>query len=80
MTVVSVWLPSDVLLSAYCFTGVSLTLDVGYLFIKVQRLLLTVDVGCLLMAAATDLEHRVSPLGCSPLPVDGQLRAKAGFK
>ena len=52
----------------------------SWLLIKVQRLLLTMDVGCLLMAAATDLGHRVSPLGCSPLPVDGQLRAKAGFK
>ena len=38
-------------LSAYCLTGVSLTLDVGYL----------------LMAAAPDLGHGVSPLGHSLL-------------
>ena len=51
-------------LSAYRLTSVSLTSDVG----------------CLFMAAATDLGHRVSPLSHSLLPVDGQLRAKAGFK
>ena len=44
-------------LSTYCLTGVSLTLDVGYL----------------LMAAAPDLERGVSPLGHLPRNITSQL-------
>ena len=60
--------------NTYHLTWVSLTLDVGYLFLaapakhsccssKTQLLLLTLDVGYVLMGAPPDLEHGVPPLG-----------------
>ena len=63
-------------LSAYCLTGVSLNLDVGYLFTgcssKTQLLLLTLEEGYLLTATPPDLERRVAPLGPS-VPAQPQL-------
>ena len=52
--------------NTYRLTWVSLTLDVGYLFMacssKAQPLLLTLDEGYLLTAAPPDLECGVVPL------------------
>ena len=63
---VSVCLPSDAL-SQHRLTRVSLTLDMGYLFMaapaKHSHCCLTLDEGYLLMAAPPDLEHGVAPLG-----------------
>ena len=54
--------------NTYRLTGVSLTLDVGCLFIssKAHPPLLTLDEGYLLMATPPDLEHGVAPLGPPP--------------
>ena len=68
---VSVCLPSDALLQhllsylgfSYLGRGVSLHGCSS----KVQRLLLTLDEGCLLTAAPPDLEHGIAPLG-PPVP------------
>ena len=53
--------------NTYRLTWVSLTLDVGYLFMacssKAQSLLLTLDEGYLLTAAPPDLESGIAPLG-----------------
>ena len=53
--------------NTYRLTWVSLTLDVGYLFMacssKAQPLLLTLDEGYLLTAAPPDLESGIAPLG-----------------
>ena len=54
--------------NTYRLTWVSLTLDVGYLFMAapakhIQPLLLTLDAGYFLMAAPPDLEGGVAPLG-----------------
>ena len=54
--------------NTYRLTWVSLTSDVGYLFTaapakRQPMLLLTLDKWYLLMAAHTDLEHGVAPLG-----------------
>ena len=56
--------------NTYHLTWVSLTLD-GCPS-KVQRLLLTLDEGCLLTATPPDLEHGVAPLS-SPVPVQPPL-------
>ena len=71
-------LPSDASCNTYRLTWVSLTLDVGYLFMaagakrsrcsgKAQPLLLTLEEGYLLTAAPPDLERGVAPLG-PPVP------------
>ena len=53
--------------NTYHLTWVSLTLDVGYLFMacssKAQPLLLTLDEGYLLTAAPPDLQRGIAPLG-----------------
>ena len=71
MIVVSVYLPSDALLQhvpsdlgfSYLGCGVSLHGCSS----KVQPLLLTLDEGCLLMAAPPDLEGELAPLGTPAL-------------
>ena len=54
-------------LSAYYLTGVSLTLEVGSVFMAAQPLLLTLDVGYLLPPATPDLGRGVAPLSRSLL-------------
>ena len=74
MIVVSICLPCDALSQrlpsywGFSYLGRGVTLHGCYS--KVQPLLLTLDVGYLLMAATTDLGHRVSPLGHSPLTIE----------
>ena len=57
--------------NTYHLTWVSLTLDVGYLFMaapaNLQPWLLTLDEGNLLTATPPDLERGVAPL-CLPAP------------
>ena len=71
---VSVCLPSDALsqcLQSYLgFSYLGHGASLNGCSSKVQLLLLTLDVGYLLMAAATDLDHRVSPRSCSLLQLD----------
>ena len=60
--------------NTYCLTWVSLTLDVGYLFmaapVKRSRCsFLTLDEGYLLTASPPDLEHGVAPLGAATAPL-----------
>ena len=50
--------------NTYCLTWVSLTLDVGYLFVVAPaKQLLTLDEGYLLTTAPPGLERGVAPLG-----------------
>ena len=74
MIVVSVCLASDALskhLPSYLgFSYLGHGVSIHNCLSKVQLLLLTLDVGYLLMAAATDLDHRVSPRSCSLLQLD----------
>ena len=67
MVVLSVYLPSDSLSqhlpSYWDFSYLEHGLSLHGCSSKVQPLLLILDVEYLLMAAATDLERRVAPLG-----------------
>ena len=68
---VSVCLPSDASRNTYHLTWVSLTLDMGYLFMAAPAKhshLLTLDKGYLHTAAPPDLERGVAPF-CPSAPV-----------
>ena len=71
MIVVSVCLPSDAhsqhLPSYLGFSYLGLVVSLHGCSSKAQPLLLTLDVGYLLMAATVDLGHGVFPLSCSAL-------------
>ena len=62
--------------NTYRLTWVSLTLDVGYLFMacssKAQPLLHTLDEGYLLTTTPPDLERGIAPLG-PPAPTQPRL-------
>ena len=68
---VSVCLPSDAFLqhlpSYLGFSYLGLVVSLHGCSSKAQPLLLTLDVGYLLMAATVDLGHGVFPLSCSAL-------------